>query len=109
MTAMPIGALRHRVALQDAVRTGDGGGGVAETWNTVAELWAAVRPISGDERVAADALAGQLTHEVWVRHRPGVTPSMRFLIGSRILDIRAVVDVEGRSRRVKCLCRERDL
>jgi head-tail adaptor len=34
---------------------------------------------------------------------------MRFLIGSRILDIRAVVDVEGRSRRVKCLCRERDL
>lgn len=109
MSAIPIGTLRHRVVLQHVVRTDDGGGGAAETWSTVAELWAAVRPISGDERVAADALAGQLTHEVWVRHRPGVTPSMRFLIGSRVLDIRAVVDVEGRSRRLKCLCRERDL
>lgn len=109
MTAMPIGALRQRVVLQHAVRTADGGGGAAETWTAVAELWAAVRPITGDERVAADVLSGQLTHEVWLRHRAGVTPSMRFLVGSRILDIRAVVDAEGRSRRLKCLCRERDL
>ena len=101
--------MRHRVVLQQTVRTADGGGGAAETWSTVAELWAAVRPISGDERVAADALAGQLTHEVWVRHRAGVTPAMRFLMGSRILDIRAVIDAEGRGRRLKCLCRERDL
>lgn len=108
MTAMPIGALRHRVVLQHAARTPDGGGGATESWSPVAELWAAVRPISGDERIAADALSGQLTHEVWVRHRAGVTPSMRFLIGSRILDIRAVIDADGRGR-LKCLCRERDL
>jgi SPP1 family predicted phage head-tail adaptor len=105
---MPIGALRHRLVLQHAVRTADGGGGAAESWAAVAELWAAVRPISGDERVAADALAGQLTHEVWVRHRAGVAPAMRFLFGSRILDIRAVIDADGRGR-LKCLCRERDL
>ena len=109
MSGMPIGTLRHRIVLQQAVRTADGGGGAAETWSTVAELWAAIRPVSGDERVAADALSGQLTHEVWVRHRAGVTPAMRFLIGSRILDIRAVIDVEARGRRLKCLCRERDL
>jgi SPP1 family predicted phage head-tail adaptor len=108
VTAMPIGALRHRLVLQHAVRTADGGGGGAESWATVAELWAAVRPISGDERVAADALAGQLTHEVCVRHRAGVAPAMRFLFGSRILDIRGVIDADGRGR-LKCLCRERDL
>lgn len=109
MNRPTIGDMRHRVVLQQVVRTSDGGGGAAETWSTVAELWAAVRPISGDERVAADALSGQLTHEVWVRHRTGVTPSMRFLFGSRILDIRAVIDAEGRGYRLKCLCQERDL
>lgn len=109
MTRPTIGDMRLRVVLQQVVRTADGGGGAAETWMTVAELWAAVRPISGDERIAADALAGQLTHEVWVRHRAGVTPAMRFLFGSRILDIRAVIDAEGRGYRLKCLCRERDL
>jgi hypothetical protein len=62
--------MRHRVILQQIVRTSDGGGGASESWSTVAELWAAVRPIGGDERVAADALAGQLTHEVWVRIAP---------------------------------------
>ena len=108
MTAMPIGALRYRLVLQHAVRTADCGGDADESWSTVAEVWAAVRPISGDERVAADALSGQLTHEVWLRHRVGVMPSMRFLIGSRILDIRAVIDADGRGR-LKCLCRERDL
>lgn len=109
MTRPTIGDMRHRVVLQQVVRTPDGGGGTAETWTTVAELWAAIRPISGDERLAADALAGQLTHEVWVRHRAAVTPAMRFLFGSRILDIRAVIDAEGRGYRLKCLCRERDL
>lgn len=109
MTQPSIGDMRHRVVLQQVARTPDGGGGAAETWSTVAELWAAIRPISGDERVAADALAGQLTHEVWVRHRTAVTPAMRFLVGTRILDIRAVIDAEGHDRRLKCLCRERDL
>ncbi len=109
MTRPAIGDMRHRVVLQQMVRTADGGGGAAETWSTVAELWAAVRPISGDERFAADALAGQLTHEVWVRHRAGVAPAMRLPFDSRILDISSVIDAEGHGRRLKCLCRERDL
>jgi SPP1 family predicted phage head-tail adaptor len=109
VTRPSIGDMRHRVILQQIVRTSDGGGGASESWSTVAELWAAIRPISGDERVVADAISGQLTHEVWVRHRAGVTPAMRFLFGSHILDIRAVIDAEGRGHRLKCLCQERDL
>jgi SPP1 family predicted phage head-tail adaptor len=68
-----------------------------------------VQPISGEERVEADVLTGRLTHAVWLRYRNGVTPAMRFLFGDRILEIRAVIEVDGRRRRLKCLCLERDL
>jgi SPP1 family predicted phage head-tail adaptor len=73
-----IGALRERLTLQSPSRTSDGGGGAAVTWDTVAELWAHVRPISGDERLRHDGVAGRITHEVWIRHRSDVVPAMRF-------------------------------
>jgi SPP1 family predicted phage head-tail adaptor len=107
--SVPIGTLRHRMQLQQALRTADGGGGAVETWQTVADVWGAVLPISGEKRVAAHAISGRLTHEVWIRHRAGVTPSMRFHLDGRILEIRAVIAVDGRRSRFKCLCLERNL
>jgi SPP1 family predicted phage head-tail adaptor len=103
------GALRHRVVLQQPVRVDDGGGGATQTWQTVAELWAAVTSIGGEERLSADALTGRVTHEVWIRYRPGVTPAMRFQHAGRILEIRAVLEAGNLRHRLQCLCLERDL
>jgi SPP1 family predicted phage head-tail adaptor len=108
MTALGIGALRDRLTLQSATRVPDGGGGATVSWQAVADLWAAVRPISGDERLRHDAVTGRVTHEVWIRHRGDVVPAMRFTAGSRILEIVAVLD-PGRRNRLKCLCEERHL
>lgn len=109
MKRVSAGALRHRVVLQQPVRVSDGGGGATETWQTVADLWAAVMPVTGEERLSADALTGRVTHEVWIRYRTGVTAAMRFQHASRTLDIRAVIDTGGLRRRLKCLCLEPDL
>lgn len=108
IAAPTIGAMRERFALEQPVRTGDGGGGAAVTWETVAELWAAARPISGDERLRHDQLSGRITHEVWIRHRAGVVPAMRLRQDTRVYDIVAVIEVERRAR-LKCLCEERSL
>ena len=105
MSPAGIGALRERLTLQSPSRAADGGGGAIVTWNAVAELWAAVRPISGDERLRHDAVTARVTHEVWIRHRADVVPAMRFVAGTRILDIVAVLD-PGRRDRLQCLCEE---
>jgi SPP1 family predicted phage head-tail adaptor len=78
------------------------------TWTTVDEIWGAVRPITGDERLRHDAVTGRLTHQVWMRHRGDVVPAMRLRAGARILDIVAVLDA-GRRDRLLCLCEERQL
>lgn len=104
-----IGALRTRLTLEAPSRTGDGGGGAAVTWTSICELWARVRPFSGGESFALDRTAGTVGHEIVVRHRDGITPQMRFRSGTRVFDIRAVFDPDGRRRWTRCLAEERDL
>lgn len=104
-----IGDLRHRLTLEQPVRVDDDSGGAVETWTAVDSLWAGLRPLSGNERAAADQLAGRVTHEVWVRYRAGVEPKMRFAAGGRTFEIRAVIDSGERRRFMKCLCEEREL
>jgi SPP1 family predicted phage head-tail adaptor len=105
---MHIAAMNERFALEEPVRTPDGAGGATVTWQTVAEVWAHVRPISGDERLRHDQVSGRLTHEVWLRWRAGVTPAMRFTQATRVYEIVAVLEAERRTR-LKCLCEERTL
>lgn len=109
MRGEPIGALRHRLRLEQVDRVGDGAGGALQAWSTQAEMWAALRPLTGDEQVAAERTNGRITHEVIVRYRDGIQPAMRFVLGDRVFDIRAVMDVEERRRFIRCLVEERDL
>lgn len=108
MTA-PIARLRHRLVLERPDYVSDEGGGASVAWLQVAELWAAIDPLSGGERVAAQRLSGHLSHRVTLRYRPDVTPEKRFRLGTRLFVIDAVIDVGERKAWLKCLCREEDL
>lgn len=104
-----IGDLRQRLVIERPVRSADGGGGAVETWEAVAEAWGAVIPLTGGERVEADAVTGRVTHEIWIRHRDDVSADMRLRLGARLFEVRAVIDVDERRRFLKCLCEEREL
>jgi len=75
----------------------------------VGEVWADVRPLSGAERVEADAISGNLTHEVFMRYRDDVGPDMQLRLGDRLFDIRVVMNMEERSRFLRLFAEERDL
>ncbi len=109
MSTPLIGAMRHRLSLESASRATDGGGGVTETWTTMAEVWASLDPATGDELVAGEAVRGRISHTIHIRHRSGIVPAMRFRLATRIFDILAVIDIGERRRLLRCLCRERDL
>jgi len=104
-----IGALRRRVVLERPTRADDGGGGAVETWEAIAEVWAMIEANSGKEAVEADRRSGRRKVDVTIRYREDVAPHMRFRLGDRVLDIRAVLDEDGRRRFLKCNCEERDL
>ncbi len=102
-----IGTLRRKVALEAPARAaGEGGAGVI-TWSTIATAWAQIAPRVGREIVAADGLGGRVTHDIRLRWRASITPAMRFKLGTRLFDIRAVRDEDERRRWLVCLCEER--
>lgn len=109
MRDLDAGKLRHRVRIEAAVRTADEGGGATETWATVAEAWADIRPASGNEQVAADRRQGRVSHVVHMRAGIVVEPEMRLRLGGRVFEIRAVIDLSERRRWFRILAEERDL
>ncbi len=104
---MMIGTFRHKVSIQQALRSYDGGGGASETWQTIADVWANICPLSGRKAVKAQKLEGTISHQVTLRWRDDVTPDMRLLYGARELEIDSVRDTGERNRRLVCMCVER--
>lgn len=102
-----IGPLRYRVTLEELVRTAGDGGTAEVTWVGVSGLFARIAPIAGREIVTADGMQARVTHEVIVRAGLEIKPQMRFRETLRVLEIRAVLDLDGRGRWLKCLCEER--
>jgi SPP1 family predicted phage head-tail adaptor len=109
MSHANIGEMRHRLTLEAPQRTADGGGGAIVTWTLIADVWGAVVPLSGSESLEADGLKGRVTHQISIRYRPGISPEMRFVLGTRRFDIRAVVDRDEHRRFLRCLVEEQVL
>ena len=102
-----IGQMRKRIRIEVPQRVGDGIGGGFISWQLVDTVWAALEPLSGGEAVSAQRLAGSVSHEAWIRYRPGITPEMRLVFGIRRFDIRLVINHQERSRRLRLLLEER--
>lgn len=103
---MNAGQLRHRVTIQQLTRVEDEGGGYEENWADIATVWAAVKPMRGNERYEAQQVQSTLTHKVTIRYRAGIKPQMRLLYGNRFFNIEAVIDIEERHRWLELLCSE---
>lgn len=120
------GQLRHRVTLQQASTGGfdllafdpvafddqpDAQGGRTMRWGDYVTVWARVEPVSGAERVRAEAIGSQLNYQVLTRYRADVTPSMRLAWtpyggSSKTLQIHGVHPVDGRREFLRLLCGE---
>lgn len=109
MTEPRIGELRHLVRLESPLATPDGAGGQTLQYALIGEVWCKLLPRDGSEQGAGEGEFQQAsnTHEVWLRWRGDVTSEMRFVLGSRVLEITSVVDVDERHRWLKCLATER--
>ncbi len=104
--SMKIGQLRHRMQLEEPGSTADGAGGSAVTWQPVAAVWASLRLVSASDQPVGESPQQQITHEIFIRHRGAVTSAMRFALGTRVFQIRTVVDPFETGAWLRCLVEE---
>jgi len=100
MTPRPFdpGWLSQRVTVESAAGTGDGAGGETVVWDTMATVWANVKPARTRERIVAGHLSGVVTHEVTMRWRDDIAGGMRLVHRGRILRVLAVNDLDEMRR-----------
>lgn len=97
---MPVilrsGRLKHNLTIQQWVETGRSRTGEPTgQWTVVAAaVPAAIEPLSGSERFAAQQIQAQTTHRITIRYRSGITPKMRATWGNRTCRFEAVTNTE---------------
>lgn len=101
------GELRHRITIQKPVSTQDEFGQPTDSWDNVITLWAKVEDLSGREYfIAQQVPASQVNARITIRWRVGIKSEMRIVHGDRILNIKAVLDPDGRRKWLHLMCQE---
>ena len=97
--SIAAGRLRHRVTIQrhDYVRDTDDEvvqnpqtGETLQEWVTLAEVWAAIEPLSAREFLASQAVQSKVTAKIIIRHRD-VVATDRVLHNGKIYQIEGVL------------------
>lgn len=103
---MKAGDLRHRITIQENRPVKDAEGIVQDSWVDLITAWAAIKPLSGRELLAAQAVQSETTGTVQIRYQAGIKPSQRVIFGSRVLEILAVLNKEEKNHELGLLTKE---
>lgn len=75
---MQGGKLRHRLTIQiRAAITPDSFGADTAAWTDLVTVFGSVEPLSGNKLIAASQISPELSHEIRLRFRSGVSPRNR--------------------------------
>jgi len=100
---MKAGELKHRVALQRRTVAG------LNTWSTVATVWAAIEPLSGNQFYQNLIANTQVSGRVRIRYRTDVKPDWRILFGTRVFNITGIVNPKESNQEMHIMYREETL
>ena len=103
---MEIGRLRHRITLMRQVNEINDYGATITKWESIATVWAEVKPLSGREYFSAQQVQSEITTQIWLRHLDGIESSMRVKFGKRFLEIVAVLNTQERNVSLQLMCKE---
>lgn len=104
---MRLGAMRHRICVERPVSgTPDAFGHQPDAWETLADAYASIEPLSGRDLELARQSQARVTHRVTIRYREGVDVRCRILHRDRALNVRSVLREDEGSRVLNLLCEE---
>ena len=92
------GMLRHSIVIERETDTPNESGGQSIVWSTHKKVKSFIKAKSGSERVRGMQLESPLTHTITFRYIEDITTKDRVNFNGRLMQIRAVVNVEEANR-----------
>ncbi|WP_298678377.1 head-tail adaptor protein [uncultured Lentibacter sp.] len=108
---MSVPRLNRQLVLQNPVRMPDGAGGFTISWQPLGTLWAEVSARTGRETQGEAVPLSSVAYKIRLRaspigHEMRPKPEQRFVEGSRVFRIEAVVEDDLTGRFLTCLAQE---
>lgn len=104
---MDIGRLRHRITFQELSKSEKNYyGELICEWLDIITVWAEIKPVSGNQFFAAKQINSEISHNVYIRYRTDLKPSMRIKFKNRIFEILYVMNVNENNRMMQIYCKE---
>lgn len=103
---MNVGALRHRVTIQERITTKNNRGADAFSWVDVVTVFAEIRSTAGREEADRDQVTATAAHQVTIRYRAGITTKHRIRWGTRYFGVSEVAERDNRMRLLVLTCNE---
>ncbi len=85
--------LRHTVIIQQTTQTRSTSGAITDSWGTFATVRADIKPLSGREYLESNQVNAEEITRFTIRYLKDITTKMRVLWGTRVYDIRSIMNV----------------
>lgn len=89
-----VAQMNRRVEIQSLTRTSDSQGGFTEEWNSILAAWAKIEPVKAYEKFQAMQMQVPITHKITMRYNSSITSDKRILYGTRIFNIKEIINVD---------------
>ena len=103
---MKSGELRHRFILQSKTATRNSFGAETIVYKTEKTVWASIEPLAGSEYFLAQQVQADVTHRVKIRYFEGIRPDWRGIFGTRIFDIKSIINLGERNNEMVLMTKE---
>ena len=100
------GERRHYLTIEVPKRVSDGMGGTTVTWTPKANVWAAVWPVSSNERIQAEKPNLFVSHKIRFPFLKGFKGEWRLRKRSRIFSVVSILNVQEMDEELELLCKE---
>ena len=100
------GKLNKRISIERETSTPNDSGGQNITWTRYKEVKAMIKPKSGTERVRGMQLESPLSHSIFIRYTADILPTDRVNFSGRLMQIRAVINIEEANKWIELACQE---
>ena len=101
-----IGKMRYRIKVETATNTRDTGGGITQAYTPVTFIYANIKPTNANSSYRQGIVQEKVTHEVTIRYMNNISTNHRISYGSRLFDIKGIINIDERDRFLKLLCEE---
>ena len=104
-----IGKMKHKMTIEEKVVSSDGGGGVTEAWQAIANnpnVYVDIVEVTIAEQAKFSQILSDTTHKILTRYHTDLTLDKRLNDGTNIFEIKKIDNIKGENRFLLCYTRK---